>query len=78
MKLLNSGVLLIAVTLSALYLANDDAGVVELIPDNIPVAGNLDEFIASLILIRSLAYLGLSPEKPERHVGQYTSPTLRL
>jgi hypothetical protein len=78
MKLLKGGVVLIAVTLSALYLANDDAGVVGLIPDNIPVAGNLHEFIASLIIICSLAYLGLSPEKPERHVPQYTSPTLRL
>jgi hypothetical protein len=66
MKLLKSGGALVAATLSALYLANVGAGVVELIPDNIPVAGNLDEFIASLILIRSLAYLGLSPPLGEQ------------
>ena len=36
-------------------------GVAELIPDNIPVAGNLDELLASLLLIRSLLYLGLDP-----------------
>jgi len=59
MKILKFGLALIAGTLSALYLANVGAGVVELIPDNIPFAGNLDEFIASLILIRSLAYFGI-------------------
>lgn len=66
MKLLKGGGILIAATLSALYLANVGAGVVELIPDNNPVAGNLDEFIASLILICSLAYPELSPAAGEQ------------
>lgn len=61
MRILKYGLALIAAGLSALYLTNIGAGVVELIPDNIPVAGNLDEFIASLILIRSLAYVGVGP-----------------
>ena len=66
MKLLKSGGALVAATLSALYLANDDAGVVGLIPDNIPVAGNLHEFIASLIIICSLAYPGRTPAAGEQ------------
>lgn len=45
--------------LSALYLLNPTAGVVELIPDNIPVFGNLDEATAALILISSARYFGL-------------------
>ena len=61
MRVLKSILALIAAAVSALYLLNMGAGVVELIPDNIPVAGNLDEFIASLILIRALAYLGIGP-----------------
>ena len=47
--------------LSTVYLSNIGFGVAELIPDNIPVAGNLDELLASLLLIRSLLYLGLDP-----------------
>jgi len=42
-----------------LYLGNLGAGIVELGPDNIPVAGNIDEFIASAILLKSLAELKL-------------------
>ena len=34
---------------------------VELIPDNIPVAGNLDEVLASIILLRCLLALGIDP-----------------
>ena len=47
--------------LSALYLSNIGMGVVEIIPDNIPVAGNLDELVASLILLRCLLALGVDP-----------------
>ncbi len=41
------------------YLINPTAGVVELIPDNIPVFGNLDEAGAVAILISCFAYFGL-------------------
>lgn len=47
-------------TLSALYLANIGAGVVELIPDNLPLIGNLDEAAATLILLNCLAYFGIN------------------
>jgi hypothetical protein len=45
--------------LSALYLINIGAGVFELIPDNIPIIGNLDEAAAALLLLNCLAYFGL-------------------
>jgi hypothetical protein len=45
--------------ISALYLFNPTAGFFELIPDNIPLIGNLDEVMATLVLIRCLAYFGV-------------------
>lgn len=42
-----------------LYLVNPTAGILELIPDNIPLVGNLDEAGAVLILTNVLAYYGL-------------------
>lgn len=46
--------------LSALYLANLGAGIIELSPDNLPLIGNIDEFIFSVLLMKSLAELGLA------------------
>jgi hypothetical protein len=45
--------------LSVLYLLNIGLGVVEIIPDNIPIIGNLDEVMATLLLLRCLAYFGI-------------------
>ena len=47
--------------LSAAYLANIGAGVIELIPDNLPVIGNLDEAGATILLLNCLAYFGIKP-----------------
>lgn len=44
---------------SAFYIFNPGAGVLELIPDNIPVIGNLDEAAAAGLLISCLAYFGV-------------------
>ena len=44
--------------LSALYLFNPTAGVFELIPDNLPLIGNLDEAGAVLIVVSVLRYYG--------------------
>lgn len=44
---------------SAVYLFNPGAGFLELIPDNIPVIGNLDEAAAAGLLISCLAYFGV-------------------
>ncbi len=44
--------------LSVLYLLNPTAGIFELIPDNIPGLGNLDEATAVFLLISCLRYFG--------------------
>lgn len=44
--------------LSASYLINPTLGVFELIPDNLPIIGNLDEGAATALLLSSLAYFG--------------------
>lgn len=61
---------------SAVYLFNPGAGFIELIPDNIPVIGNLDEAAATALLISCLTYFGLDlgslfgrhPKKKEDYV----------
>jgi len=45
--------------LSLLYLANPGAGIFELIPDNFPVVGNLDEAAACAIILAALRYFGI-------------------
>ncbi len=45
--------------LGAVYLVNPTAGFLELIPDNIPVIGNLDEAAAAMLVISALAYFGI-------------------
>lgn len=42
----------VAGVIAVIYLLNPDAGLIELIPDNIPVIGNLDEFGAAVLLFR--------------------------
>jgi len=44
--------------ISALYLLNIGVGVIELIPDNIPIIGNFDEAAAAALLLNCLAYFG--------------------
>ena len=43
--------------LSIIYLLNPTAGVFELLPDNIPFIGNVDEGLAAYILYRCIEYL---------------------
>ena len=49
--------------ISFLYLLNVGVGVIELIPDNIPLIGNLDEGAAAILLIICLKYFGLDLTK---------------
>lgn len=42
--------------ITGLYLLNITFGMIELIPDNIPVIGNIDEVIATLIFLKSYNY----------------------
>jgi uncharacterized membrane protein YkvA (DUF1232 family) len=41
---------------SIIYLLNPTAGIFELLPDNIPFLGNIDEGLASFILYSSFEY----------------------
>jgi hypothetical protein len=43
--------------LSIFYLLNPTAGVFELLPDNIPFIGNVDETLAAYILYSCVEYL---------------------
>ncbi len=49
----------IAGTLSFFYILNPAAGIFELIPDVLPVIGNLDEATAVAILLSALSYFGI-------------------
>lgn len=53
MKTIAVSILAIA---SLIYLANPTAGIFELLPDNIPFIGNIDEGLASFILYSSFEY----------------------
>ncbi len=44
--------------LALVYLLNPTAGIFELIPDNIPLIGNLDEAAAMTLLLMCLRYFG--------------------
>lgn len=45
--------------LSVLYLLNPSAGFFEILPDNLPLIGNLDEATATMVLLAALRYFGL-------------------
>ena len=45
--------------LSLVYLLNPGAGVFELIPDNFPIVGNLDEAAAVAIILAAFRYYGI-------------------
>ena len=54
---LGSAVALASVVVGTLYILNPTAGFIELIPDNIPIFGNLDEAAATTLLVLGLQYL---------------------
>ncbi|MGB5157149.1 hypothetical protein [Desulfobacterium sp. N47] len=49
--------------ISICYLLNIGVGVIEVIPDNIPFVGNLDEGGAALLLLMCLRYFGFDLTK---------------
>ena len=59
MRLVKNLFVLVVGLLALVYLANPTAGIIELIPDNIPLIGNLDEVGATAILFACLAYFGI-------------------
>jgi len=50
---------LILAILAIVYLVNPGAGIFELIPDNLPLVGNLDEAAAAALLLMCLRYFGI-------------------
>ncbi|WP_395736752.1 DUF1232 domain-containing protein [Prosthecobacter sp.] len=75
MKFIRDLLVLASGILSALYLLNPTGGVIEFIPDNFPLIGNLDEAAATALLINCMAYFGfdighfLKRKKPEEKPG---------
>ncbi len=49
----------VAGLLSLVYLLNPGAGVFEIIPDNIPIVGNLDEAVAVAVILATFRYYGI-------------------
>ena len=45
--------------LATLYILNPTAGLFEIIPDNLPLIGNLDEAAAVALLLMCLSYFGI-------------------
>ena len=45
--------------LSLIYIGNPTGGVVELLLDNLPLVGNLDEGLAAYLILMALRYLGV-------------------
>lgn len=62
-RLIKEMFILGAAGIALLYLINPTAGVLELIPDVIPVIGNLDEVAATTILLGALRYYGFDPTR---------------
>ena len=61
MKPLKSLLVFFVGLLATFYLVNPGAGVFELIPDNLPLVGNLDEAGATALLLACLRYFGVDP-----------------
>ncbi len=49
--------------IALVYLMNPTLGILELIPDNLPLIGNLDEAGATLILLNTLRYYGINLDR---------------
>ena len=60
---MKSLLVILAAILSVIYLLNPTAGFIELIPDNIPFVGNLDEATATAILLACARYFGFDITK---------------
>ncbi len=60
MRAIKSLFVLLLGAISALYLLNVGVGVVEFVPDNLPLVGNLDEATATFLLLNCFAYFGVN------------------
>ncbi len=51
-------IVIILMVISIIYLINPTAGFIEFIPDSLPLIGNIDEGIATTLLLSCLSYFG--------------------
>lgn len=56
---MKSVIIAIVGLLSLIYILNPTAGFIEIIPDNFPIIGNLDEAAATALLLSCLSYFGI-------------------
>lgn len=56
-------VIIIVAIIAGIYLLNPTAGFLELLPDNLPIVGNLDEAGAVAVLVNTLGYYGIDMTK---------------
>jgi len=63
--------------LAALYILNPTAGLFEIIPDNLPFVGNLDEAAAVALLLMCLKYFGIDLPDIFRR-GQRVETTIEI
>lgn len=72
-------VIIVVGVIAVIYLLNPTAGILEFLPDNLPVVGNLDEAAAVAILVNTFAYYGIDTsrlygrKKPVRKVRRIIS-----
>ncbi|MEO8610477.1 MAG: YkvA family protein [Chloroflexota bacterium] len=59
MRLFKEMFIILLGILAFLYLINPTAGVLEFIPDNLPIIGNIDEGFATAVLLGVMRYYGL-------------------
>ena len=64
----NVAMTLIFGVLGMVYLVNPTGGLVEIIPDFIPVIGNLDEAVATVLVLNALHALGINPLQNQGHM----------
>ncbi len=53
--------------IALVYLINPTLGVFEILPDNLPLIGNLDEGAAVILLSNVLAYYGIDLNRLAKH-----------
>jgi hypothetical protein len=63
MRILKEMFILALGAVMVIYLINPTLGVIELLPDNLPLVGNLDEAGATLILVNILGYYGINLDR---------------
>lgn len=57
--------LILGVIVCIIYLLNPTIGIFEILPDQLPIVGNLDEVGVTILLIRLLKELGIGDDKKD-------------